>query len=671
MKNWCAITLLLFVAETSLAQRAKIDSLEYLVNQHPQDSIGAKTLLFLAVEYSRTDVPKAKKFLQQLISLAKYLEEPKRLSGAYSLLTQLHQNTGLYDSAQYYLNQNMLLQQQFPEDVKININYNNSAGLFYRNQGRYKEALPYLLESLRYSSLANDREAKAGLLLNIGNCYANLGDLVNAADYHLKALSSFEELKNKRGQSFCHQGLGNDFYALKQFNKAEIHFKNSLALKKELNDDRGQISAKLSLGKVYANLSRFQLAAKYLNEANEKASAMKLQLEQARIEYELGLLYKQNNQTEFAKATFLKSLEKAKSAGDSVQAALIESELLSFKNQTTSKAYDETTYLKGIKAAITNGNKAATIQLYNDLAEYYEKTKQYDKALVTLKKYETLNDSIKGNEALIQLKHVEELYLSEKKEKEISLLKKEQELQALTISRQRSNMTVFIITLISFIIISLLLINRYRIMNRATRLLEMERMRNTIARDLHDDLGSTLSSINILSQLALTENNGHTQNYFQRIRDHSSKMMESISDIVWSINPDHDSLEQVLFKIKEFAAEIFEPKNISYSFNGIETIKNIQLNVEQRKNIFLIFKEAINNAAKYSNGSHVEFQVTINDNSVEFLMRDNGSGFDEEHIKFGNGLKNMEARAHDIQGKFELVTYQGSGTRIALEVPIT
>jgi two-component system, NarL family, sensor histidine kinase UhpB len=671
LKKCYFLALLLLFTEISYAQRKSIDSLVQILNQHSRDSIGSRVLLALAIEYSRTNVPKAKNYLYQLRNLTKELGETTRLGSIYSLLTQLHQNTGLPDSALYYLNLNARLRDQFSDNIRININYYSSAGLLYKNQGKFKEALPYMLEGLKYAYQTNERENIAGQLLNIGNCYSNLGDLVSAADYHLKALRDFEEIKNKRGQSFCYQGLGNDFFLLKQYTKAETYFKKSLTLKEELRDDRGLVSAKLSLGKLYLTLAEFQLAENYFKQAASKAGEMKLVIEQSRIAHELGILYTRTNQTELARESFLKSLGIAKASGDSVLAASIEAELLNLKNQAVAKQTDESAYLKGVETSVLAGSKITTIARYRDLATYYENTKQYDKALEAFKKYEALNDSVKGNEALIQLKHVEELYFSEKKEQEIALLKKEQELQALTISRQRSNITVIIIALISVVIISLLLINRYRIMNRTNRLLEMERMRNTIARDLHDDLGSTLSSINILSRLALTENNGHAQNYFQRIHDHSSKMMESMSDIVWSINPKHDSLEQVLIKIKEFAAEILEPKNISYAFTGIDAIKNITLNVAQRKNIFLIFKEAINNAAKYSEGTRVDFQVAIHENSIQFSICDNGKGFAEDHVKSGNGLRNMETRAQDMSGKLKRVAAPGKGTSITLEVPIT
>lgn len=636
-----------------------------------QDSVKAKELLLLAVEHSRSDVPKAKKILYELRSFIHEMEDPKRMSGVYTLLTQLHQNTGLYDSALYYLNQNSLLRQQFPEDNLINVNYTQSAGLFYKNQGKFKEALNYLFEALEYISKTSDSQAKAGQLLNIGNCYSNMGDLISAADYHLSALREFEKLGNKRGQSFCYQGLGNNFYSLKQYAKAEEYLKKSLALKEELGDHRGLVSAKLSLGKVYSELSKFELAEQNFKAAEIKAQEMKLGLEESRIGHEIGMLYKRTNRPKLANAAFLKSQKIAELAGDQVLIALNESELQSLQSADSGDSLSDSSYIKRIEATQLSGNKRAALAMFEDLVGYYESTKQHDKALTALKEYHALKDSLEGSEALVQLQQLEELYLSEKREQEITLLKKEKELQLLTISRQQSSNTLIIIALVSVVIISLLVLNRFKIVNQSKRLIEIEKMRNTVARDLHDDLGSTLSSINILSQLVLSESNGHVKDYFQRIRDHSSKMMESLSDIVWSINPNYDSLEEVMIKIKEFAVEILEPKNITYSFAFIDGMDHIKLDAEQRKNIFLIFKEAINNAAKYSEGSLVSFQVAVKEGFIEFSLSDNGRGFEREAMKAGNGLRNMEVRAKDILGKIKYETQSGKGTSVTLAVPLT
>jgi two-component system, NarL family, sensor histidine kinase UhpB len=206
-------------------------------------------------------------------------------------------------------------------------------------------------------------------------------------------------------------------------------------------------------------------------------------------------------------------------------------------------------------------------------------------------------------------------------------------------------------------------------MNRTKRLLEIEKVRNNIARDLHDDMGSTLSSINILSQVALTEKNGDTQNYLQRIGDQSARMMEDMGDMVWSINPRNDSMRQIIIRMREFATEVFELKNIEYRFS--ESVEEgLILSADQRKNIFLIFKETINNAAKYSQASEVEINLHQQDHTLIMFIKDNGQGFDEQKVKAGNGLRNLRERAKEINATLVLKSAVGNGTEVELKVPI-
>jgi signal transduction histidine kinase len=197
-----------------------------------------------------------------------------------------------------------------------------------------------------------------------------------------------------------------------------------------------------------------------------------------------------------------------------------------------------------------------------------------------------------------------------------------------------------------------------------------ETVRSKVARDLHDDIGSTLSSINIMSQLAIREQ-GNGSQHLTKIAENSLRMMENMSDIVWSINPKNDSLEQVVFKMKEFAAEILEPKNMEYAFHIESNIQTLKLDVEKRKNIFLIFKEAVNNAAKYSDGKKLVVSLSVQHDTLHLSVEDNGKGFEPLASSFGNGLKNMKDRAGSMKGTMIQRSQPGAGTTIRLEVPIT
>ncbi len=210
-------------------------------------------------------------------------------------------------------------------------------------------------------------------------------------------------------------------------------------------------------------------------------------------------------------------------------------------------------------------------------------------------------------------------------------------------------------------------------MEKREAILEQERQRIQISSDLHDEMGSTLSSISILSETALRD----LQQDMDRVRfgtigERARQMIEAMSDIVWSVNPQNDTMINVLQRMKEFAVEILEPQGIALHFQAQEAVKALTLTMEHRKDFYLLFKEAVNNAAKYSAASEVWVTVGFKNNQLHLEVRDNGRGFDTSTVKSGNGLWNMRRRVERMSGVFVLESATGAGTsiKVDLHVPI-
>ncbi len=204
---------------------------------------------------------------------------------------------------------------------------------------------------------------------------------------------------------------------------------------------------------------------------------------------------------------------------------------------------------------------------------------------------------------------------------------------------------------------------------KLTRNFVEEGLRKKIARDLHDDIGSTLSSINIISKVALQQSNiqEHLKNQLTSIKDYSLHIMESMGDMVWAINPENDSIESLISKMKEWAAEICEPREVQLYFESSAGIENIKLDTEKRKHFFLIFKEAINNAIKYSQCKNIH--VHMNKTAAAIIrmsIMDDGIGFNMQDHKKGNGLLNMQARAQQLQAEMNITSAAGKGTHVEL-----
>jgi signal transduction histidine kinase len=141
-----------------------------------------------------------------------------------------------------------------------------------------------------------------------------------------------------------------------------------------------------------------------------------------------------------------------------------------------------------------------------------------------------------------------------------------------------------------------------------------------------------------------------------------------MSDIVWAINPVNDSFEKTIFRMKEFAADILEPFNIQYEFELSQGLNSINTGLRKRKDLFLFFKEAVNNAAKYSRCTKVVIKITEQNEFILLLIEDNGVGFDTTKNYTGNGMRNMKQRAEQMNGEYAISSEEGKGTSIRLKI---
>ena len=204
----------------------------------------------------------------------------------------------------------------------------------------------------------------------------------------------------------------------------------------------------------------------------------------------------------------------------------------------------------------------------------------------------------------------------------------------------------------------------------------LEKFREVLARDLHDEMGSTLSSIRFFSEYAdqqIGNDKPQVSPTLQRISQSATNLSESMQDIIWAMKTDHDHLEDLTSHMMEFGLRLLEARNIHFKTNIHEDFSGRHLQPEVRRNIYLIFKEAINNAAKYSDAKEVEFTLTLKKGLLCMQIRDNGKGFDNDSLQSGgggNGLQNMRQRAKDIQGKLEIYSIPGQGTKVELKVEI-
>lgn len=197
--------------------------------------------------------------------------------------------------------------------------------------------------------------------------------------------------------------------------------------------------------------------------------------------------------------------------------------------------------------------------------------------------------------------------------------------------------------------------------------------RNRIARDMHDDLGSGLTKISILSEVAKTRllHPDQARQQLDDISASSRELVDNLQDIIWVLNPRNDSLESLAAYIREYALRFFEPLAYEVGIHFPDGMGDSRLTEEQRRNVFLIVKETINNIARHASGRRVLITLEKQPKMAILSLRDDGVGFDPEAVRrFGNGLQNMQSRMEQIGGAYHLESAPGKGTLVRLVIPV-
>jgi signal transduction histidine kinase len=207
---------------------------------------------------------------------------------------------------------------------------------------------------------------------------------------------------------------------------------------------------------------------------------------------------------------------------------------------------------------------------------------------------------------------------------------------------------------------------------RLGRQLELERVRSRIASDLHDDVAASLSRTAMLSEVLkvrINESDGDSQRILADIAENSRSMIESISDIVWSIDPRHDNLRDLVARLRAFGFSVLEACGIRWSFDVAEHALAEKLSAEQRRQMFLIFKEAIHNVARHSRADNAALRISVEHQWLVAEIADDGCGC-AGRMGSGLGVESMRARAAQLRGTFEVAPNPGGGTRASLRFPL-
>jgi signal transduction histidine kinase len=205
--------------------------------------------------------------------------------------------------------------------------------------------------------------------------------------------------------------------------------------------------------------------------------------------------------------------------------------------------------------------------------------------------------------------------------------------------------------------------------------LAIEKVKTQISKELHDDIGSTLSGINMYSHMAKAQladsNTAGAGQSLHTIQQSANEMVTKLSDIVWLTNSEKGGMINFLERIKNYVVIITQPKAIKPVFHFPGNISSVELPDELRYQVYLIIKEAVNNAVKYSGAAVIELTILEKNNTLEVTIKDDGRGFDINTVEKGNGLDNIKKRADDIGAIFSIQSVPQQGCVISLKLKIT
>lgn len=557
----------------------------------------------------------------------------------------------------------------------------NDLGIIFTDKSEFEKALALFYESLSLRKQHKDSMGMASLYLKIGIVYQKQGVLQKALENQLKALSIYEPLKFTKGISYClnnialvHYNMGNNEMAL------EYHRK-SYELKKQMNDEYGMAGSLVNIGNIYFEQKNFDLAIATLKSALSSLRKIGDREYLSACLNNLGSALIGNGNNKEALPLIVEALNLRQQEGDKKG---LMSSYINYANacfnlnmlKETQNAFEEALTLSKQISALPE-----QVMLYKNLSEISEKTGNSGLALLYLRQHNILQDSLLNVNLNKEIAEMQTKYETEKKEKENVMLKNENAIKALQLSKEKSQQNVLVALILLVIISASFILVAFRNQNKikmSRALLEQEQFklneilqtqeyeRKRISQELHDGVGQMMAVVKMnVSTIEPDLKYSELYNKTLHLIDKSCEELRQIS---------HQLMPGVLIKgglktaLDELAMYINSAGNIQLYIDLIGFEERPSEIVEI--NIYRIIQELLTNIVKYANASEVHIQMTKEHSGITLMIEDNGSGFDTDLLKKskGNGWHNINSRLNLLKGTIEIDSKIGKGTAIFIEI---
>ena len=501
----------------------------------------------------------------------------------------------------------------------------NNLGLAQTRPNNLESALEAYLAALRLTDPGQPNRITAVVCGNLSRVYEVMGKLPEAIQYLEKSIDIKENVGDRPGLMFGYNQI------------AALYFFKNIDKEKGLEFSQKALQAARELRDTF-------MLIRILGEVSTMHMAQK-QYEAAAVPLREGLAIT-GNQPEHneSRANFLKNFAVLENERANYGAAL------RYAQQALSIWPKE----------LLNGKQ----DIYFELFTAHKGLGNYKAALEIHEQYEALKDSLNNADRLAKLAELDSKYQTAEKDKSIALLEKDKLAQAAEIQQRRAQ-----VLYVLFVAIGLLLLGGlFYFRNRYQQKLRLERMRTSIASDLHDEVGSSLSRLNFLiGSLDMEAAPGRTLQNIEKSKEIMQKTASDIRDVVWAVDARRDKTGDLLDRMEDFAFDMFNARNVACQFSTDGIGREAVLNPFVRQNIYLIFKESVNNIAKHSNATEVKVALAQKNGALEMAIADNGTTANPSKVK-GQGLENMQLRAQRIGGTLD-IQQLAEGFSVRLRVP--
>ena len=613
------------------------------------------------------------------LNLAEKSGDSITVSKVCTNLAVVHGTQGKGDTALMYSDRSLKIAEEI-KDTSILLRAYDKRAFVYRNMGNFEQAIEIYEKAIHMAELFGDKYQTANITLNLGIVYKFQENNTKALEMFFKGYPYFDTLGIPMVMGPLNNCIGGIYAHQKEFPEALKFLSLSYNCTEELGLKQWMAINLNSLSEVNLVLKNYKEALEEAEQALQINNELQDQSGIAASLINIGKANESQGGLSQALKTYKEALLVSEKTGDKNNISLallglgnVYLKMALSKDDKGSKDDYKKAYeflQKSLQLSLEMKQQERLRDTYYSLYQIENNTGDYYKALESYKLYSVYDDSIYKSDYKHKLTEAEYSFLREQKNKEIVLLTNENQIKTLQIEKQKIQRDGLLIISGFILLLAIVIIRSIQLRKKIEKQKALALERDRISADLHDDISSGLSKIILTSEVLKQENVAPAiKKKLNEISNESVELSKNISEVIWALNSRNDFLDNLIAYIRKYSSSYFENSSIHFKSIISKQIPHIELSSEQRRNIFLIVKEAEHNIVKHSKATEAEMAIKYKGQNLFIEIHDNGVGI--EHIEknqFGNGLIQMDNRLKSIGGEFFIENK--IGTTVKFSVPV-